>query len=200
MSEHATASRRADDARTTLPVKLNESQLKQPQRKVVGLFWQVLILSKKNFLLARRNVVGTLGELLVAFLFILILVIIRYVNDAERYEDQANILGNGSFATNANQINFVVKNINVSTNFTPIVYYYPDEPFVRHLMSGALKIIEKQQPLFNATCKFKILFLLHLINLFAVPNKKIVRFRSTKEKLLILRRLFYITKNLNLKY
>ncbi len=164
MIEHTTASRRADDARNDLPVKLNESQSKQPQRKVVGLFWQVLILTKKNFLLARRNVVGTLGELLVAFLFILILVIIRYVNDAERYEDQANIVGNRSFANNANQINYVVKNINLSTTFMPIVYYYPNELFVKDLMNDAFKIIQKQQPLFNVTCKFnKFLFLLNYI-------------------------------------
>jgi hypothetical protein len=51
----------------------NEKQ----QRKVVGLFWQILILTKKNFLLARRNVVGTVAEILVALLFVLILLLIQ---------------------------------------------------------------------------------------------------------------------------
>jgi len=132
----------------------NETQTKQ-ERKVVGLFWQVLILTKKNFILARRNVVGTLGELFVALLFVLILLLIRYVSDVERYADQANILANSTtpYATNANPINYVAANINISSSFTPIIYYYPDNDYVRNITIAACNIIQARQPRFNATSK-----------------------------------------------
>ena len=123
------------------------------QRKVVGLFWQILILTKKNFLLARRNVVGTVAEILVALLFVLILLLIRYVYDASRYSDQANIVASQS-ATNANPVDYVVKNINISTTFVPIIYYYPNNAYVLSLVTAAYTIINTQQPLFTATSEW----------------------------------------------
>ena len=145
-----------------LPADNNETQTKQPQRKVVGLFWQILILTKKNFLLARRNVVGTLGEILVALLFILILLIIRYTYDVSRYSDQANISAQTG-SSNANPINYVVYNINVSTNIVPKIYYYPNNAYVLSLVNDSYSIIKARQPLFMATCKFK-LFLLETVD------------------------------------
>jgi hypothetical protein len=157
MTEKSSVTKR--EVSLNLPPDNNETQAtKQPQRKVVGLFWQILILTKKNFLLARRNVVGTLGEILVALLFVLILLIIRYVYDVTRYSDQANISAQTG-STNANPINYVVYNINVSTNFIPKIYYFPNNPYVTSLVTAAFNIIQARQPLFMATCKFKLLLL-----------------------------------------
>ena len=136
----------------TLPPKTDD-QVKP--RKVVGLFWQIVFLTNKNFILARRNIVGTLGEILVALLFVLILLIMRYVYDVSRYSDQAN-LSAGMQSTNANPINKVVYNINLTNQFTPIIYYYPNNAYVVTLVTAAYNIIVAQQPLFSATRKFKL--------------------------------------------
>jgi len=133
-----------------------EPQVDKQQRRVVGLFWQILILTKKNFLLARRNVVGTLGEILVAILFVIIILLMRYITDVASFSDQTNIPTNSSSsspATNFNRINYVVRNVNLSKDFIPIIYFYPDNSFVKNLTRDAIKIIEAQQPLFNATSK-----------------------------------------------
>ena len=117
------------------PFKTSNGQAEIKSNK--SYFQQIIFLTNKNFILARRNIVGTLGEILVALLFVLILFFIRLLYDVTRNSDQSNTI-------TSNPINKVVNNINISTDFIPIIYYYPNNAFVLTLVQEAYRIIQTQ--------------------------------------------------------
>ena len=104
---------------------------KVKQRKVVGFFKQTYILLWKNSILFRRNIAGTLAEVLVALIFVLILVLIRFVYDVPRYSDQTHS------NSESNPIKNVVNFINISTTNVPIIYYYPNNAYILSLITSA---------------------------------------------------------------
>lgn len=108
------------------------------ERKVVGFFKQLLILFWKNSILFKRNILGTLVEILAALVFVLILVFLRYFVDSVRFTDQTNIARS------------VFDSINATTNRS-LILYYPNNTYVKDLVTNAYNLIKTQKPSFNAT-------------------------------------------------
>ena len=110
-------------------------------RQVVGFFRQNLILFWKNGLLFRRNISGTICEILVALLFLLILVMMRYFVDSAQFNDQDST---------TNPLLYLLLNVNVSTGRN-LILYYPNNEFVRNIVLNAYITIKTIKPMFNAT-------------------------------------------------
>ena len=113
------------------------------QRKVVGALSQTRILFWKNSLLFRRNVSGTLAEIFVALLFVLMLLLIRYFADTAHVADETNTL-------KSNPVLNVVDFLNV-TSGRPNIIFYPNNDFVRSIVSRACQLINVSVSKFNAT-------------------------------------------------
>jgi hypothetical protein len=104
------------------------------ERHVIGVLGQTRVLFWKNSLLFRRNVSGTLAEILVAFLFVLILLAVRYFADTGRVNDQTNAL-NGT-----NPVANVVDFISLTPSRTNI-FYYPPNDFTQDIVGRARDLI-----------------------------------------------------------
>ena len=115
------------------------------QRKVVGIFRQTLLLFWKNSILFRRNISGTIAEILVAFLFVIILLFLRYFIDTPHYNDQINT----SFS---NPVLNVIEFIN-RTSGRPNIMYYPDNKFVKQIVERAYELINESVGNFSANSK-----------------------------------------------
>jgi hypothetical protein len=107
-----------------------EQQKKKPENthKVVGFFHQIWILVWKNFLLFRRNLSGMFVEICVSYLFLGILLFLRYFVDVIQLNDQ-NV-------TAASPYRF----INITTNRTNI-YFYPNNAFIQGAVTAAISQI-----------------------------------------------------------
>ena len=112
-----------------------------PTRKVVGIFRQIVILLWKNSILFRRNISGTLAEILAAFIFLFILLLIRFFADSTKINDQSYIK-NPTFN--------LLSAINATTN-RELIMYYPNNTFVEELVTNAYQLIKSRKPNFNAT-------------------------------------------------
>jgi hypothetical protein len=112
-----------------------------PTRKVVGFFRQIVILLWKNSILFRRNISGTLAEILAAFIFLFILLLIRFFADSTKINDQSYIK-NPTFN--------LLSIINATTN-RELIMYYPNNSFVEELVTNAYQLIKSRKPNFNAT-------------------------------------------------
>jgi hypothetical protein len=93
--------------------------------KVVGFFHQIWILVWKNFLLFRRNLSGMFVEIFVSYLFLCILLFLRYFVDTVELSDR-NVTAVTPF-----------RFMNLSTNRTSI-YYYPNNAFVQGVVMLAI--------------------------------------------------------------
>jgi hypothetical protein len=122
--------------------KSDESNMKE--RQVVGFFRQSVILFWKNSLLFRRNVSGTICELVVSLLFLLILLILRYFVDNISYSDQDST---------TNPLIYVTAAINTTTSRN-YIYYYPNNAYIRAIVARAYQIIRSTTPTFSASSKF----------------------------------------------
>nr|APD26552.1 ATP-binding cassette transporter subfamily A member 3-like X2 protein [Brachionus koreanus] len=111
------------------------------ERKVVGFFRQFLILFWKNWVLFKRNIAGTITEICVSLIFVLILLILRFFVDSSRIDEQN--------ATNNPNFN-VLSLINATTNRT-FIMYYPNNAFIEGIVTNAYNLIKTQKPIFNAT-------------------------------------------------
>jgi len=105
------------------------------ERHVIGVLGQTRVLFWKNSLLFRRNVSGTLAEILVAFLFVVILLVVRYFADTGRINDQTNAL-NGTNPV-ANVVDFLALTPRNRTN----IYYHPPNDFTQALVGRAIELI-----------------------------------------------------------
>lgn len=112
-----------------------------PTRKVVGIFRQIVILLWKNSILFRRNISGTLAEILAAFVFLFILLLIRFFADSTKINDQSYVK-NPTFN--------LLSIINATTN-RELIMYYPNNTFVEELVTNAYQLIKSRKPNFNAT-------------------------------------------------
>ncbi len=148
----------------------NGQMASQEERKIAGRFRQCIIMFWKNSLLFRRNVWGTLAELLMAFLFCLIILLLRFFIDLTVFPDQSSV---NTTSTSILSYNPVLSPFNLvnSSNRTQI-YYYPNNSFILGLVTNAYTLINAVKPSFNATCKIKnaskFSFKLHVLLLFNV--------------------------------
>lgn len=109
--------------------------------KVVGVFSQIRILLWKNRILFQRNTSGTLAELLVAFLFVLILLVLRFFVDSARFPDQTS---------NITVARSILSSVNVSSNRS-LIMYYPNNPFIQTIVVSAFALIRTASSRFNAS-------------------------------------------------
>jgi hypothetical protein len=112
-------------------------------RQVVGFLRQAVILFWKNGLLFKRNIAGTICEILVALLFLAILLLMRYFVDVSSFSDQDSV---------TNRLIYVTAAINATTGRN-LIMYYPDNPFIQGIAQQAYQIIKHIRPDFNATSK-----------------------------------------------
>jgi hypothetical protein len=124
----------------------------QDERKVVGFFRQSVILFWKNSLLFRRNISGTIAEIFVALLFLLILVFMRFFVDSTKYEDH-------NAATNP--LRYLMTTINVTSNRN-LIMYYPNNAYIQGIVDNAYQMIKLIVPAFNATGIILQIFLIYL--------------------------------------
>lgn len=114
---------------------------KQKERKVAGFFRQILILLWKNSILFRRNISGTLVEILVALLFVIIMIFLRFFVDSTKVAEQS---------ASTNLIRNIVDSINVTTK-REYLLYYPNNAFIQGIVTSAYLFIKSARPTFNAT-------------------------------------------------
>ena len=110
-------------------------------RKVVGFFRQIVILLWKNSILFRRNISGTLAEILVALLFLVILLFLRFFVDSTKISDPDSP---------KNPVRNVIDYINV-TSKRGLIMYYPNNAYVHAIVNESYYLIQAQRPAFNAT-------------------------------------------------
>jgi hypothetical protein len=97
------------------------------ERRIAGFFRQVQIILWKNLLLMSKNIFGTICELLLSGLFVLILYLIAYSSFPKLYPAKNNV---------PTQLN---NNFYFSNQF---IYYYPNNKFIRSLMNDSLKFYD----------------------------------------------------------
>jgi hypothetical protein len=115
------------------------------EHHVVGVGRQIRILLWKNWVLFKRNKSGTACEILVALLFVLILLVLRYFVDSTKRDEQGGTMPRP-----------VISYINSTTNRS-LIMYYPNNSFVQNLTANAYNLIKLVRPDFNATSKTPIL-------------------------------------------
>ena len=115
---------------------------KQPkQKKVVGPFRQVWILIWKNWILFKRNILGSIVELFSTYLFLIMLVLLRFFADVRYSSDETSV---------TSPTRNVIDNINTTTGRTNI-YYYPNNALIQGIVTSAVTLIQTQVPAFTAT-------------------------------------------------
>lgn len=121
------------------------------ERKIASVLRQFIILFWKNGKLFRRNVWGTLAEILMAFIFVLIILFLRFFIDLTVFSDQSNMtnppLGIFDRANSSNR---------------SFIYYYPNNAFIQSIVTNAYQLINNRSSNFSATRKIKIFLLFFL--------------------------------------
>ena len=116
----------------------DDQKLAKPKeiRQVAGFVKQIRLLAWKNLLLSIRNIGAFILEILAPILVIGILVLIRYFASVFSYPAQSNSLAN-------------VFDLFSPTTDSPIILYYPNNNFVRNIVTNAVSIIQSNVPSFN---------------------------------------------------
>ncbi|CAF0704109.1 unnamed protein product [Brachionus calyciflorus] len=114
--------------------KENSFEKMGQNRKIVGFFRQIKIISWKNLLLYKQNISGIVCEILFSCLFTLIFVVLVYYsrpnNNARTQFESKDPVGY-LFAVDSN-----------STDF----YYHPNNPFIHDLVEKSSKIMLSKNP------------------------------------------------------
>jgi len=149
--EKVTHSVAANPDTTPPPAPTITNQSSHDKRKVAGFFRQCLILMWKNSILFRRNIAGTIAEICVALLFVLMLFLVRILADTAHFNDQ-NLYRNPPVP--------IIDQINATTNRS-LIMYYPNNSFVFGIVQRAFTLIRlktsKNDSIFNATSKTQVL-------------------------------------------
>jgi hypothetical protein len=113
--------------------------------KIAGLPKQILILIWKNFINSRRNIVGSLLELLCPFIFVSFLLVIRYFIEKIKLTSQFN--------QPTSVLDVRLGSYNQSRN---VILYHPDTEFVKKLVQNAVDVIVASNPGFKPIGIFSI--------------------------------------------
>lgn len=116
-------------------------------RKLAGFFKQVKILFWKNGKLFLRNKLGTFAELFMAILFIFMLLLIRFFVDSslQTVDVDTNIKSNPLIS--------ILAPISLLTGKT-VVLYYPNNNFIRDLVTNAMNDLKAVNASFTPTSNF----------------------------------------------
>jgi hypothetical protein len=101
--------------------------------KLAGPFRQIVILFWKNGILFRRNKMGAFSEILLSFLFILVIIIMRNLIKVKQTKDTDYEL--------SNPLSFM----NSSENQTMLLYY-PNNDFIKDIVTNGYEIMKSQNP------------------------------------------------------
>lgn len=123
--------------------KIDKEIKNKSEQTIAGFFDQLRILLWKNTVLFKRNIFGTLSEVLFPTIFVLLLLIMRYLVGVLSYPDQTarsfnaiDPLINFNFTTMAN------------TN-TSLILYYPNNNLIGGIVHQAVNVIKLRNANFN---------------------------------------------------
>ena len=111
--------------------------------KLAGLFRQIWILIWKNLITLSRNKFGTFVELFCPIFFSSFLLVIRHFIERIEFKDNYNV------PSNVFDLN---EEFNVKTR--RYVLYYPNNPFIRDLVTKAVRLITARNPRFSQLSLF----------------------------------------------
>jgi hypothetical protein len=93
---------------------------------------QLRVLAWKSILITRRNFIHFLFEVVLSFMFVFMLIVVRYFVEKVYYEEQAS--------SAYNVVDFFYKYIGQDT-----IVFYPDTPVVNNIINRALKFLKSQK-------------------------------------------------------
>jgi hypothetical protein len=105
-------------------------------RQVIGFFGQVKILLWKNGILFKRNIIGTIGEVLLALIACMLLILIRYFTESRKYVD-------------TNYGEFPVAMTIPLKNNRQVVYYSPDNEYIKKIVENGVRLLKAIRPANN---------------------------------------------------
>ena len=108
--------------------------------KIASLPNQILILNWKNFLLFRRNLLGTILELIFPFIFISFLLIIRYFIERIKFFNQYNQSNSG---------NVLELYVNLMSQEKILVLFYPNNKLIQELVENSVRFLQLKNPEFS---------------------------------------------------
>ena len=123
--------------------RVNDNKMATPKqlRKISGFFMQLRILAWKNLILTWRNMCGLIAEMGATLGVIALLIIIRSFVGVYYYSAQTNSLSNV----------FDLYSPTAYSTPTPLLLYYPNNTFIKGIVTNAVSIIQKRVPIFNPT-------------------------------------------------
>jgi hypothetical protein len=114
--------------------------MEEKRYKIASLPNQILILNRKNFLLFRRNLLGTILELIFPFIFISFLLIIRYFIERIKFFNQHNQSNSG---------NVLELYVNSMSQEKILVLFYPNNKLIQELVENSVRFLKLKNPEFS---------------------------------------------------
>lgn len=114
--------------------------MEEKHYKIASLPNQILILNWKNLLLFRRNLLGTILELIFPFIFISFLLIIRYFIERIKFFNQYNQSNSG---------NVLELYVNSMSQEKILVLFYPNNKLIQELVENSVRFLKLKNPEFS---------------------------------------------------
>ena len=112
--------------------------------KIASVSKQILILNWKNFILLKRNILGTLLELACPLIFISFLLIIRYFIERIKFFNQYSQPNSG---------NVLELYVNSMSQEKVLVLFYPNNKLIQELVESSIQFLKLKNPQFAPTSK-----------------------------------------------
>jgi hypothetical protein len=117
--------------------------------KIASVPKQILILNWKNFILLKRNILGTLFELACPLIFISFLLIIRYFIERIKFFNQYSQPNSG---------NVLELYVNSMSQQKILVLFYPNNKLIQELVENSIQFLKLKNPEFAPTSKIKQIY------------------------------------------
>jgi hypothetical protein len=114
--------------------------------KIASVPKQILILNWKNFILLKRNILGTLLELACPLIFISFLLVIRYFIERIKFFNQYSQPNSG---------NVLELYVNSMSQEKVLVLFYPNNNLIQELVENSMQFLKLKNPQFAPTSKIK---------------------------------------------
>jgi hypothetical protein len=111
----------------------------KPTYKIAGFFKQMLILSKKNWILSMRNKTGTLVEIIAPIVLVFFLLALRSAVE-NQYKEEQNLPLNTVYDDFRSNLNLFY---NYSKNWS-VIYYFPDNSLIKNIVERSIEHIKNQ--------------------------------------------------------
>jgi hypothetical protein len=117
--------------------------------KIASVPKQILILNWKNFILLKRNILGTLLELACPLIFISFLLVIRYFIERIKFFNQYSQPNSG---------NVLELYVNSMSQEKVLVLFYPNNKLIQELVENSMQFLKLKNPQFAPTSKIKHIY------------------------------------------